>query len=74
MHANQCAISANVDINNNNTAAPYSEYRSNLRATRTNRSKRAVLSKPISVVVYKLNKIYKSNFIYEKYNIIFLHF
>lgn len=33
------------------TAAPYSEQRSSLRATRTSRSRRAVFSRPIRVVV-----------------------
>jgi hypothetical protein len=34
------------------TAAPYSEYLSIFLATRTSLNKRAVLSKPINVVVY----------------------
>lgn len=51
MQANQWAINANVAINRINTAAPYSEYRSILRATRTNRKRRAVFNNPINVVV-----------------------
>ncbi len=51
MHASQCAISVNVAMSNSNTAPPYSLYLSNLRTTRTNRSNRAVLSRPMSVVV-----------------------
>lgn len=51
MHASQWAISANVAISSSSTAAPYSEYRSIFRATRTSLSSRAVFSSPISVVV-----------------------
>lgn len=54
MHASQCAIKANVAIKRIKTAAPYSEYRSILRATRTKRKSRAVFNNPISVVVCKM--------------------
>lgn len=53
MQANQCAIRANVAIKSTSTAAPYSEYRSIFRATRTRRSNRAVFNSPIKVVVCK---------------------
>ncbi len=51
MQASQCAMSANVAMRRMRTAAPYSEYRSIFRATLTRRSRRAVFSRPIRVVV-----------------------
>ena len=48
MQASQCAMSAKVHMSRKSTAAPYSEYRSSFRATRTSRSSRAVFSSPIS--------------------------
>lgn len=56
MQANQCAINANAATNNNNTAAPYSEYLSIFRATRTSRSNLAVFSNPMRVVVWNISK------------------
>lgn len=53
IQASQCAIKANVAIRSTKTAAPYSEYLSILRATLTNLNKRAVLRRPIKVVVCK---------------------
>lgn len=52
MQASQCAINANVAIRRTKTAAPYSEYRSIFRATRTNRNNRAVFNSPINVAVW----------------------
>ena len=54
MQANQCASRANEHIRRHSTAIPYSEYWSNLRATRTRRNKRAVFNSPINVVAYQL--------------------
>ena len=51
MQASQCAMRANVAIRRSNTAAPYSEYLSILRATLTSLSNLAVFSNPINVVV-----------------------
>lgn len=53
MQANQCAMSTNVDMSRTRTAAPYSEYLSILRATRTSLSNRAVFRSPMRVVVWK---------------------
>ena len=56
MQESQCAISRKVASSNMSTAAPYSEYLSNFRATRTNRNRRAVFKRPINVVVCKRRK------------------
>ncbi len=56
MHASQWATRANPNINSNNNAIPYSEYRSTFLATRTRRSNLAVFSKPISLVVCLKNE------------------
>lgn len=61
MQANQWAIKANVAIKSNNTAAPYSEYLSIFRATRTNRRRRAVFNKPIRVVVWKNTLLFQDS-------------
>lgn len=53
MQASQCAISANMHMRSIRTAAPYSEYLSNFRATLTKRSSLAVFRRPINVVVCK---------------------
>ena len=53
MQASQWATKAKADMRRMRTAAPYSEYLSIFRATRTSRSRRAVFSKPINVVVWK---------------------
>ncbi|TNN46765.1 hypothetical protein EYF80_043050 [Liparis tanakae] len=45
MQASQWAMSTKVHMSKNRTAAPYSEYRSSFRATRTNLSSRAVFSR-----------------------------
>lgn len=64
MQASQWAINANVAINNTSTAAPYSEYRSILRATRTKRNSRAVFNSPISAVLF----FCKRNYFYPTLN------
>ena len=78
IQANQWAMRANVAMSRRRTAAPYSEYLSILRATRTNRRRRAVFNKPIKVVVcadekwitdlffVKVSQIYRTNDILDK--------
>ena len=53
MQASQWATRAKADMRRMRTAAPYSEYLSIFLATLTRRSRRAVFSRPINVVVWK---------------------
>lgn len=47
--ANQCANKMKKHMRRKSTATPYSEYRSNLRATRNRRKSRALFNSPITV-------------------------